>query len=417
MKSIRFLLTAAAAAASTAALAGEMDRPTGFKVGDRLTLRPYVSMSYTYDSNVDSTRHGKTGSNWSVEPGIAADYLGENWKLDGRAWYQYHAYNHYSSQLNTSSFGEILNFTWADSLPNEKGWTVKFSEQFRQIAQDDDMTTSDGRGMGRDRKEFTFDSIVERRINQYLHGALTAGYYYLDYENNVKKYATMFGWERVTVGGEAGYTASKWTDFVISGNYMWYTQDNDSLHGSPYYSGYTPKGRHISGDSEGWSLMGGIATRATERIEYRLLGGYSRFDYGNGAKKLGGFTYQTSARWAINDRLSFMLLGSSYYQPSENSYGSANKVYTASAGLAKSWVRGKLSTNIDLAYRKERTEYAEYNVDNYDRDIYTGRIALNYRLNRFLTAFTSLEYQMEDSDRRSYEYDRWRGTVGMRLTY
>jgi hypothetical protein len=29
-----------------------MDRPGGFKIGQRMTLRPYVGLSYTLDSNV-----------------------------------------------------------------------------------------------------------------------------------------------------------------------------------------------------------------------------------------------------------------------------------------------------------------------------------------------------------------------------
>ena len=406
---MKHFILLAAASASAVAVAGDMDRPTGFKVGDRLTLRPYVSMCYTYDSNVDSSHHAKDGSQWVVEPGVSADYRGENWKVYGRAWYQYHAYNRYSSQLNQSSYGERLNISWADSLPNEKGWTFKASEQFRQIAQDDDMSNSNGRGVGRDRMELSAQGVLERRLNQRVHAAVDASYYYLDYENNVNKYAPMYGWKRAVVGGEVGYMASKWTDFILAANYQWYWQDNaDSL---------TINNRNISDKSRGWTVMGGFASRATERISYRLLGGYSRFEYGDGLKDLGGFTYQVSASWAIEDRLSLMLLGSSYYQPSENSTSTANKIYTFSAGLAKSWVRGKLRSSIDFAYRKETVEYAAYDANEYDNDIWTGRVGLNYILNRFLTVYGNLEYQYEDSDRRSYEYDRWRATVGLRLTY
>ena len=413
----KIIAAAGVAALAMSAFADEMDRPTGLKVGERLTLRPYVSLSFTYDSNIDSTRHGKTGSQWMVSPGIMADYIGDNWQLQAHAWYQYHAYNHYTSQLNQSSYGEQLAWSWANSLPNEKGWSAKFSEKFTQIAQDDDMSDHNGRGTGRDRWEVVANGVVERRLNQRVHMAVDASYYKLDYDNNVNKYARMYGWERVNAGGEVGYMASKWTDFIIAANYQWYWQDNDHYTNYRYYEGQRARGKKVNSESRGWTLMGGLATRATERLEYRLLGGYSHFKYGNGTKDMGGFTYQVSARWAIEDRLSLMLLGSSYYQPSETAYGSATKTYTLSAGLAKSLVRGKMSATADIAYRKEKTEYAEYGSDEYDNDVWTGRLGLNYTLNRFITMFGRIEYQFEDSDRRSYEYDRWRGTVGMRLTY
>lgn len=417
MNTSKFMVAMCASTLAVAAVASDYERPQGFKVGDRLTLKPYVSMSFTYDSNVDSTKHGKDGSSWVVNPGLGLEYAGDNWGLQGQAWYQYHAYNNYSHQLNTSSYGERLHYSWKNSRPDEKGWTVKFSERFQQISQDDDMSEKNGRGVGRDRKEFSFDGEIERRLNRNIHLAVTAGYYLLDYDNDVKKYAPMYGWKRATVGGEVGYMASPWTDFIVAANYMWYDQDNNKLRGSRYYEDSDARGRKIKSDSRGWSIMGGIATRATERLDYRILGGYSRFEYGDGAKDLGGFTYQASGRWRIEDRLSFMLLGSSYYQPSESAYGQVRKVYTISAGFAKSFIRGKLTSNLDFAYRRESTEYSEYRADEYDEDIYTGRVGLNYHLNRFFTFFGRLEYQFTDSERRSYEYDRWRGTVGVRLSY
>ena len=32
-----------------------LDRPSGIKIGERLTLRPFVSLSLTYDSNVSAS--------------------------------------------------------------------------------------------------------------------------------------------------------------------------------------------------------------------------------------------------------------------------------------------------------------------------------------------------------------------------
>jgi hypothetical protein len=411
---IKFSTLATAMAVSVSILtasADVVDRPSGFKIGERMTLRPYVSLSYTYDSNVDSAKHAKSGSTWVVNPGLGAEYKGENWEIAGRAWYRYHAYNRYSNQLNESSFGENLSFKWTDSLPNEKGWSVLLSESFTQIAQDDDMSDHSGRGIGRDRKTFQAAGVIERRINEHLHAAFDASYYMLDYDNNVKSYAPLYGWKRTLVGGEVGYVASKWTDIIVAANYGWYQQDN------------VPNNVRYSDESRGWSLMAGFGTRATEKIEYRVLTGWSRFEYADGdADEVDGWTYQVSGKWKITDTWNMMLLAASYYQPSEREVCSAIRVDSISWGVAHSMVRGKLNATLDLNYRRETHEYSYTRGYDYDDDIITARLGLNYTLNRFLQLYGRIEYQTDMCDGgnvrgHNYDYDRFRGTVGMRLTY
>ena len=56
MKKAYLTTVVAASVVAFAALADVVDRPSGIKIGERMTLRPYVSLSYTYDSNIDSTR-------------------------------------------------------------------------------------------------------------------------------------------------------------------------------------------------------------------------------------------------------------------------------------------------------------------------------------------------------------------------
>lgn len=400
----------------------ETEDERGLNIGQRMTLHPYVALSYTYDSNVDSGKHGKEGSQWVVNPGVGAEYRGDNWTLEGALWYQYHAYNRYVNQLNSSSYGESLKFNWSNSMPDEKGWRVMLSEKFHQIAQDDDMTEHNGRGIGRDRKQFAADGIIQRRLNETMHLDLIGSYYFLEYDNNVDKYAALYGWKRTSVGAEFGFAPSKWTDIIIHGDYQWYSQDNDKDLDAWARGDVGARGRTIRSDSRGYTLMAGLASKATERISYRALAGWSKFEYGDGVKDCDGFVYQASMNWTMSETLNMMLLGSSYYQPSEREYGSAIKVYTVSWGLGKSFIRGKLTGTIDVAYRKETHEYVEYAEDDYDEDIFTARVGLNYRLNRYLDIYGRLEYQDEETEgggprNHQYDYDRVRATVGMRLTY
>ncbi len=412
---LKTLILCSALAAMLTASADVMDRPQGFKIGERMTLRPYVALHYTYDSNIDSSKHAESGSQWVVNPGLDFEYRDDNWSLVGSAYYQYHAYNKYTSQLNESSYGESLAFNWTNSENGGKGWNLMFTERFRQIAQDDDMSNSGGRGVGRDRKEFTADGVVQRRLNAYWHAAAIGSYYLLDYDNDVNKYATLYGWKRAVAGGEFGYAPTKWTDFILHATYQWYWQDNN----------YDPSGtaaRRISGDSSGYSIMGGIGSHATEKITYRALGGWSLFKYAEGEEDCNGFTYQLSANWKYSNTLNFMLLGSSYYQPSEQYYGTANKVNTISVGLGKTLVRGKLNATVDLAFRNESVEYVVDDNYDYDENFWTARLGLNYTLNRFLSLYGRVEYQMQDAsgDGTSghyQDYDRFRGTIGVRLTY
>ena len=117
-----------------------------------------------------------------------------------------------------------------------------------------------------------------------------------------------------------------------------------------------------------------------------------------------------------------MAIASSYYQPSEREFGSALLVHNASFGVAKSFVKNKLKAAADVAFRRETHEYTEYEVDNYDENIWTARLPLSYRINRLLTVYGRVEYQTEESDGyyvrgNIYDYDRWRATIGLRMTW
>ncbi|MGN0855032.1 MAG: outer membrane beta-barrel protein [Kiritimatiellia bacterium] len=421
MNIIKLAVPLAVVSCVSAALAadGEMSRPSGIKIGPRMTLRPYVSLSFTYDSNVDQMKHSDKGSQWIVNPGFTLDYVDDNWNVEGAAFYQYHAYNNYSSQQDQHNYGESLRASWTNSRPDEKGWSLMFTERFQQINQDDDLRTNNGRGIGRDRKEFTADGAIERRVNEYVHASMLASYYLLDYDNDADKYAALYGWKRTIAGGEVGYAPTKWTDFILHASYQWYTQDNDYDRDNRTTE---PLGHTIRSDSKGWSVMAGIGTHATEKITYRLLAGWSRFEYGGGAKGVDGWTYQVSSNWKFSETLSFMLLGSSYYQPSEREYGRCIKVNTLSLGAGKSLVRGKLRATVDLAFRNESNEFSSYAEDDYDENIWTVRARLDYTLNRYFTIFGGVDYQTEETSGggirgHMYDYDRWRGTVGVRLTY
>ena len=250
---------------------------------------------------------------------------------------------------------------------------------------------------------------MQRRFNEHWHADVNASYYWLDYQNDVKSRSAFYGWDRWQVGAEAGFAPSKWTDILISGSYQGYTQDNVS-------------GSGISGDSLGYSVQAGLGSYMTERISYRALAGWSRFEYGDNASSANGFVYTLSGNWKIGETWNTMLLGSSYYQPSERQYASSARIDAISWGLAKVMVRGKLRATLDLRYRREHHEYVMSGAEDYTLDIWTGRLGLDYSLCRMLSVYAYGEYQksMNDSSRSHndvYDYDRWRLTAGVKLSY
>ena len=413
MRKITALTFAAALVAS--ASAEVLDRPTGIKIGQRMTLRPYVSLSVAYDSNVDgSSNAGKSDGDilWTVNPGLNLDYKAENWSLLLNVYYNYHAYTKSDNvdRHNQHTYGESLRWNWSDSKGAEKGWALMLSEQFNKVAMSDDLSYYDGRSYTADRSQFTINGAVQRRFNEHWHADANASYYNLDYDNDTydSSRAANYGWQRWTAGLEAGFAPSRWTDFIGALGYQGYIQDNVD-------------GTSLSRDSQGYTAQIGIGSYATERISYRALAGWSRFEYANNDSSDDGFVYTVSGNWKIDDTLSTMLLATSYYQPSEREQAAKSRTDSVSWGIAKALVSGKLRATFDATYRHETHEPVSSGYD-YKIDVATARLGLNYTLNRFMTGFVYGEYlrswNSNASTQYSYcDYDRWRVTMGVRFTY
>jgi len=400
-------------AAVLTARASMLDRPEGIRIGQRMTLRPYVSFSASYDSNVRSRSDGKDEDiMWTISPGLGLSYNAENWSLLLSGYYNYRQYcKSENSDYNRHSYGQDLRWNWANSTGAEKGWSLVLGESFQQVTMADDMTLTDGRGYTADTRQFQFTGALQRRFNEHWHGDVNGAYYWLDYMNDNNQRNSLYGWDRWMVGGEVGFAPSRWTDILLSGSYQNYHQDN------------AENSSLVSGDSKGFSLQGGLGSYMTDRISYRLLVGWSRFEYG-GASTDDGFVYTASGNWKIGETWNTMLLATSYYQPSERQYASSSRVDSFSWGLAKTMIRGKLRGTLDLRYRRDTNNFAGGSIYNndYNIDVITGRLGFDYNLNRLLAFFVYGEYQKswnsEGSQRQdAYDYDRWRVTAGFRLKY
>ena len=408
-----FLLALLGAALCLTVNAEVLDRPSGIKIGERLTLRPFVSMSITYDSNVNPhyASDKKDDFLWTISPSLWLHYNAETWSVILSGFYNYRQYFDSSHDYyNRHNFGEDLRWNWANSTGTDKGWSLILGQSYQQITAADDITVDGGQNYSADSKQLQLAGSVQRRFNQYWHGDLNASYYWLKYDDDNRSRCTYYGWDRILVGAEAGFAPSRWTDILLSGSYQYYSQDNAG-------------GNSVVGDtSQGYSLQGGLGSYMTDRISYRLLAGWSMFDYGDAADKANGFVYTASGNWKIGETWNTMLLASSYYQPSERQYSSKSRVDAVSWGIAKVMVRGKLRATFDLRYRHETHESVTDSSWDYNLNIWTGRLGLDYTLCRFLSVFAYGEYQSSMNDEAAkrhgaYDYDRWRITIGAKLQY
>lgn len=396
--------------------AEQMDRPSGFKFGERLTLKPYVSVGATYDSNAEARKKGSEDVLWQVNPGFGLEYRSEQWSAVLNGYYQFQAHTKSSqNQRDNHSYGESLTLNWTDSLPNERGWTIALTESFRVMSELDDISDASGNSYNQDRQQFDISGVVQRRITDRFHASIQGGYYWLDYMNSASRGSSLFGWDRWMAGGEVGYALSPWTDLLLVGSYQRYNQGNRG-DGKGY--GY----KNTSAGSDGVTIQGGFGTYATERISYRVLGGWTNYNYDRGGKGSSGFSYSVSGNWTITETWKSSLLASSMYQPTEREFGSSQRVDMISWGIAHSMIRGKLNGTFDVAYRRETREHSASQSYDYDLDFLTFRLGLNYTLNRYASLYSMLEYRKSMSDKsegrgEAYDYDRYRATVGVRFTY
>ena len=412
--SLVFLLAGAVMAQQGVTKPQTESRPTGFRFfNQHLTIKPYVSLSYTYDSNVDSDSSNEDDSVFAVNPAVDFQWQGAKWMLVGNIWYRHRYFCEFNDQMGENSYGESLQYRYSSSAQNAKGWSLMLSERYAFINQSDDLDSQGGRGIWRDRQTLDVSGVLERRFTERWHMDIQGQYSWLDYDNQTGRYAPLFGWSQYSAGAQFGYAASKWTDLLVAAGYSRYDQDIDFND--------IRTSRSYNEQSDAYSIQGGLGTRATERISYRALMGASWCESGGDGYTDCGWTYTLSANWRVHRQVQLSLLGSSYYQPSDQYVGQAEKIYNLSAGVSYLTLGDRLRLSANLMWRFNETCYADAVYTSrykYDRTHLSARFAADYLLNRWTSIFAHVIWDDESTDTNSYyDYNRIRGVFGVRLHY
>ena len=390
-------------------------RPTGVRFfNNHLTIKPYVSLAYTYDSNVDQSHHASDDSSCAVMPGADFVWRGERWALTGSLWYRYRYYCEYNKDLGENSYGEGLTFDYNSSEKNEKGWSLMLAEKYGFYNTSDDLTSRNGRGIWRDRETIDAAAVLERRFTERWHADVQGQYNWIDYKNDTGHYAPLFGWKEYSAGIQTGYAASKWTDFLVAAGYSRYDQSTNSRG--------QKLSRNYSSHSDTYSIMGGIGSHMTELITYRALMGAAWFDYGDAGDTDCGWTYSLSANWRIHRQVQLSVMGSSYYQPSERYVGQGIKVHTLSGGISYLTLGDRLNLNANISWRYDENVYSDSYYtrrQNYDESWLSARLGADYLVNRWMSVFANIMWEEEwaGNGNSDYDYDRLRGTLGVRFHY
>jgi hypothetical protein len=370
----------------------------GFRFNN-LSVSPYVNLEYTYDSNVNYTSDDEEDDHiFSVNPGVDINYKGNDWGLNGNAWYS-HSYYKDNDRLDEDSYGESLDAYWQ----SPKGWSFLLGQTFVLCSQNDSISSngSGGNGMWRDRNQFDITAALSYEFSEKTRATVSGMYSDLWYDNDSDEYGNLYGWTETSVGLELARQLTAKTDLLLNGSYQEFESDGNT--------------GGVSSDSTGYTVMGGIGSRATERITYNLLAGMSMFDYAGG-DKLYGFVYNADVSWLLSKKWAATFAGSSQFQPSERETNQATQNYTASAGLTYKTTR-RLTSSFDLAYRREENEYDQGAGSSDHDDRYSARMMARYKLRKYVNLYAGVEYENQVSDEDTNEFDRYRGTFGVNLRY
>jgi len=371
----------------------------GFKYNN-LTVSPYVNLDYSYDSNVDYDSGSENSDEvLSITPGVDLTYRGNEWGLSGSAWYSHDHYMTYD-ELNADRYGETLSF-YRESA---KGWRLLVGQTYLNSSQNDSIIDG-GRGLYRDREQFTLTGALSYELGERMGVTLSGMYSDLDYINDDNKYGTLYGNQQWTAGLQLSRKLTEKSNVLLSGSYNEQTSDGTRMVGT----------RSVGDTSTGYSVMAGVSSRATKRITYSMMTGLEWFNYGD-EDLLMGWAYSLNANWTITKKLAASVSGSSHYQPSESTANQAMRVYMLSTGLTYRPMR-KLMTRLDVAYRREENEYEVGVAGASTDDVFSVRTRADYELMRYVSMYGGLEYETRFSDYEDDEFDRYRATLGLQFRY
>ena len=382
----------------------------GIKWGN-LTLRPFVDISTTWDSNVRyADSNEKDDFFLDTVPGITFVNKTEKLSLSVRGWGQFRRYLDVTD-LDSDSYGQKLGAVWGEGdrltlTVNEKYAHYEIEQRSvdtLNLASQNLMLTED-RTESVNRDLFDVGPVLGYDISEKLQADVGYNYSSVNYKQN------FFDWYENRGQIELRQKVTDKTSALVNGQYSEQSSD-----------GY-------ANDSKYYILRGGFLYEATMKVAFKGSAGYGSYDFGN-KSPLGQdldtdfFSFDLAATWQVTEKILVEAMARNNIQPAAQYPENTKEISLASLGasydITKSWILSLAgSWRYDDYIGKVQDLDDQYRYKN--TTIYSGRLRLDYKPRiKFFDVYAETTYENSDSNIQDDfgNYDQWRVALGLALRY
>jgi hypothetical protein len=358
---------------------------------ENLTVSPFAEVLYFYDSNYDRVDKGSESNQGpSLRSGFDFSYGGNRHKWSGQFWYQWEKYMG-EGRLDSNQWREKIGYLYE----TPQGTVLRVDHYWGEIYQSDFE-----RGLWEDRREFALNASIARVLTPKTRIQLDLGSEDVKYKNEA-----LYDWRQYSADLSVARVLTPKSDvFVGVGTAL---EESESS----------------SGFSKSYRVNAGLASRATEKITYRIAVGAEAFDPAgsqNESMTLAPY-YQLGATWRASRKWSWTASGQGQHQNSEETAGNYGVVYTFGLGSTYQPNR-RMSVATKALWRCDQNEIqvvdpATGNLTDRVDNEFGIRTDLNYRLNKYASLRLGGEAMTQVSTIDANEYKRFRVDMGLNFRY
>ena len=355
-----------------------------------LTISPFAEVLYFYDSNYDRVDKGSESNQGpSLRSGFDFSYGGNRHKWSGQFWYQWEKYMG-ESRLNSNQWREMIRYMYE----TPQGTVLRVDHYWGEIYQSDMES-----GRWQDRGEFGLDASIAHVLTPKTRVQLDLGMEDIKYKN-----PALYDWRQ--------YSADLSVARVLTAKSDVFVGVGTALEESESTSGF----------SKSYRVNAGFASRATEKVTYRVAVGGEAFDpTGSGESMTLAPYYQLGATWRASRKWSWTASGQGQHQNSEETAGNYGVVYTLGLGSTYQPNR-RVSVATKALWRCDQNEIkvvdpATKNLTDRVDNEFGIRTDLNYRLNKYASLRLGGEAVAQVSTIDANEYKRFRVDMGLNFRY
>ncbi|MBM4165014.1 MAG: hypothetical protein FJ222_11335 [Lentisphaerae bacterium] len=355
-----------------------------------LTVSPFAEVLYFYDSNYDRVDQGAESNHGpSLRSGFDFSYGGNRHKWSGQFWYQWEKYMG-EGRLDSNQWREKIGYLYE----TPQGTVLRVDHYWGEIYQSDFE-----RGLWQDRREFALNAGIAHVLTPKTRIQLDLGSEDVKYLN-----PALYDWRQYSADLSVARVLTPKSDvFVGVGTAL---EESESS----------------SGFSKSYRVNMGLASRATEKVSYRIAVGGEAFDPtgSNESMTLAPY-YQLGATWRASRKWSWSASGQGQHQNSEEMAGNYGVVYTLGLGSTYQPNR-RVSVATKALWRCDINEIqvvdpATGNLTDRVDNEFGIRTDLNYRLSKYASLRLGGEAMTQISTISQNEYKRFRVDMGLNFRY